>query len=106
VADEDDRAILRIEHSVGGGDIVGKRGQWVLDGSDGVALSRENASDAILASLIDEGAMHEDDVLDGTRRQGGLGECRGNAEDSGGEHEGGEEKGFHSEAPFAAPWRG
>lgn len=82
MTDEHGRAILSIENCVGGGDIVGQRGQRVLDGGHLIALGGKNSCDAVPAGLIDEGAMHQHNVLDGLRGRR-LGEGRCDAQDGG-----------------------
>jgi len=75
MTDEHGWAVLRIENCVGGGDIVGQRGQRVLDGGDFEALGLKDGYDAVPAGFVDEGAMHQHDILDGLG--GGLGRRRG-----------------------------
>ena len=65
MADEDRRAILPVEHAVGRSDVVGERGQRVLDDRDAVAPRGQVVVDAAPARAVGERAVDQHDVLDG-----------------------------------------
>ena len=62
VADEDDRFALRVDHTLGHGNVVGVRDRRILDDSDAVAVLLKLVVDALPAGAVHEPAMDKNDA--------------------------------------------
>jgi hypothetical protein len=62
VADEDDRFALRVDDTLGHGNVVGERERRILHDSDAVAALVELVVDAMPARAVDEAAVDENDA--------------------------------------------
>ena len=72
MADQDHRAVLAGEHPVGRRHFIGECRQRILNDADVVAAAGENVVDALPAGAVGPGAVDENDVLDGVRRNRGA----------------------------------
>ena len=62
MADEDRRAVLLVEHVVGGLDVALERERLVLHDADVEAVRLQQVVDALPAGAVDEAAVDEDHV--------------------------------------------
>src|ERR1700722_10127907 len=83
VPNQDARARLAIKDTLGRGDILRQRSQWLLYKCDVVPVLHQNVVHAFPARAVDKGTMHQHDVLD---RRGQRGNCRPGENEESGRH--------------------